>query len=402
MTTRVFAGIKVADFSWYGVGPLCMKYFADFGATVVRIESSTRVDTLRLVGPFKDGIRGVNRCGYWNDFNTSKYSITLDTTKSKGLEIAKKTALWADIVIEAFTPGVIKRLGLDYEELKKEKPEIIMISASSRGQYGPFAKTPAFGHVAQAICGLNHMTGWPDREPVGLYGPYTDFFTPWVLTTTVMAALDYRRRTGKGQYIDVAAAEAAMQCLETTILDYTVNGREQTRAGNRLPHAAPHGAFPCQGEDRWCTIAVFTDEEWAALGKVIREEWTQDGRFSTLAGRKAHEDELEHLLGQWTLNYSAEEVMVRLQDVGVAAGVVQNAKDLHEDAQLKHRGHFWHLDHAECGRVAFSGPPIRFSKTSFELKPSPLLGEHNESFLKEFLGMPDEEIAEAAMAGVLQ
>ena len=402
MKEKVLAGIKVADFSWFAVGPLTTKYFADFGATVVRIESSTRVDNLRNHGPYKDGIRGLNRSGYWNDINSSKYSITLDTTKSKGLEIAKQMATWADIVIDSFTPGVMTRLGLGYDELKKIKPEIIVISCSTRGQYGPFAKTPAFGHVAQAIAGVNHLTGWPDRDPVGAYGPYTDFFTPWMIATVALAALDHRRRTGKGKYIDASVVEATIHGLETAVLDYTVNGREQTRAGNSLPYAAPHGAFPCQGEDRWCAIAVFTDEEWTSLCNVIDEPWIRDTRFATLAGRKHNEAELEELLGQWTMGYSAEEVMVQLQDAGVAAGVVQNAKDLHEDAQLKHRGHFWHLEHAEAGRIAYSGLPVRLSKTAYELKPSPLLGEHNEYVLKEFLGMSDEEIAEVIIAGVLQ
>ena len=402
MTAKAFEGLKVADFSWYALGPLNAKFLGDHGATVIRIESSTRLDNLRIVGPFKDGVFGVNRSGYFNDFNSSKYGMTLDITKPKGIEVAKKLAAWADIVIENFTPGTFQKWGLGYAELKKINPGVIMLSASTQGQYGPYALIPAYGHVAQAIAGLNHLTGWPDGEPVGPYGPYTDFFSPGVLSTVLVAALDYRRRTGKGQYIDATSVETTIHALETAILDYTANGRIQSRMGNRIPRAAPHGAFPCQGEDRWCAIAVFTDEEWADFCKAVGEPWTEDVRFSTLVGRKQNEDELEGLIGNWTMNYSAEEVMVTLQHAGVAAGVVQNAKDLHEDAQLKHRRHFWHLDHADCGPVAFSGPPMRFSKTACELRPAPLLGQHNEYVLKEFLGLSDNEIAEVVIAGVLQ
>jgi benzylsuccinate CoA-transferase BbsF subunit len=402
MTTKAFDGVKVADFSWYALGPLNSKFLGDHGATVIRIESSVRMDALRLIGPFKDGVFNINCSGWYNDFNTSKYGMTLDVTKPKGLEVAQKLVGWADIVIENYTPGTLQKWGLGYDELKKIKPDIIMVSASNQGQYGPYAHTPAFGYIATAISGLHHLTGWPDREPAGPAGPYTDFLVPGLISTVLIAALDYRRRTGKGQYIDAAAVETAIHTMEASILDYTVNGRVQDRTGNRIPYAAPHGAFLCQGEDRWCAIAVFTDEEWADFCKVVGKPWTEDAKFSTLVGRKQYEDELERLIGEWTINYTAEEVMKKLQAAGVAAGVVQNEKDIHDDPQLKHRQHFWHLMQGGVGPVAFSGPPMRFSKTPCELRPAPCLGEHNEYVLKEILGMSDDEISDVVIAGVLQ
>jgi benzylsuccinate CoA-transferase BbsF subunit len=402
MTTKAFEGVKVADFSWYALGPLNTKFLGDHGATVVRIESSIRMDTLRLAGPFKDGLFNMNCSGWFNELNTSKYDMTLDVAKPKGLEVAKRLVTWADIVIENYTPGTMEKWGLGYDELKRIKPDIIMVSASNQGQYGPYAHTPAYGYIATAMAGLHHLTGWPDRDPAGAYGPYTDYFVPGIISTALIAALDYRRRTGKGQYLDFAAVEAGIHALEASILEYTVNGRVQDRAGNRIPYAAPHGAFPCKGDDRWCAIAVFTDEEWANFCTVVSEPWTADSRFSTLLGRKKNEDELERLIGEWTINHSSEDVMSRLQNAGVAAGVVQNTKDIHEDPQLKHRGHFWHLMQAGFGPFAFSGPPMRFSKTACELKPAPCIGEHNEYVLKEILGMSDDEISEVVIAGVLQ
>jgi crotonobetainyl-CoA:carnitine CoA-transferase CaiB-like acyl-CoA transferase len=238
-----------------------------------------------------------------------------------------------------------------------------------------------------------------------------------MLVATMVAALVRKRKTGKGVYIDAAGTEAALYgCFEACVLEYLVNGREQTRMGNRHPYAAPHGAYLCQGgdfppaklpalemKDRWCAIAVFTDEEWQRFCKVIGEPaWTKDPKFATLASRKQNEDELDRLVGQWTRDYSAEEVMYLMQAGGVAAGVVQTNQDLSEDAQLRHRGHWVLLDHKEIGPSYYNNYGWRLSKTPAQHKPVPLLGEHNEYVLRNFLGMSDEEIAEMAAARIFE
>jgi crotonobetainyl-CoA:carnitine CoA-transferase CaiB-like acyl-CoA transferase len=336
--------------------------------------------------------------------NSSKYGVTLDLTKPQGREVAYRFVKWADIVTEGYTPGVMAKFGLDYEAVRRIKPDIVMFSSSGQGQRGPHAQHPLFGHVVLALSGLNHFVGWPDRAPVGPYGPWTDFFTPHIIAGITIAALDYRDRTGKGQYIDAANVEAGgYGCLGSSFLDLTVNGREQIRMGNRHPTAAPHAAYRCQGEERWVDISVFTDDEWTAFCKVIGEpEWTREPRFATLAGRKANEDELDCLVQEWTANYSSEEVMVLMQSAGVAAGVVQNAKDLHEDAQLRARGHFWWLDHPETGLSSYSGAPFRLSKCEPDPSPAPCLGAHNELALREWLGYTEAEISELAAAEVFQ
>ena len=213
-----------------------------------------------------------------------------------------------------------------------------------------------------------------------------------------MAALDYRRRTGHGQHIDLSQFESAIHGLETAILDYSVNGREQQRTGNRLAHvpAAPHGVYECRGEENWCAIAVFSDKEWESFCRVIgNPSWTEDRKFSTQADRAGNADDLDKLVEVWTRCHSPLDVMNMMQAAGVAAGMVKNNKDIHEDPQLKHRGHFWVLDHPEMGKCTYDGPPFRLSKTPAHLhSPGPCLGQDNYHVYTEILGMSDEEFVE--------
>ncbi len=295
----------------------------------------------------------------------------------------------------------MKRMGLGYEELKKIKPDIIMLSACMQGQTGPHANHPGLGNHLSALAGFNQITGWPDGEPKGV-GIYTDAIGPHYAISILLAALDYRRRTGKGQYIDLSQHEASVHFMTPLILDYVVNQRVANRIGNRHSGAAPHGAYRCRGEDRWCAIAVFTDEEWQNFGKVIGEAaLTTDPKFNTLPARKENEDELDRLVEEWTINRSPEEVMSLMQAAGVAAGVVQTGEDLLvRDPQLKHRHFFWEFDHPEIGKHRIGGLSFMLSKSPFEVRRAPLLGEHNEYLLKEILGMSDEEIVELVIEGV--
>ena len=398
-------GLKVADFSWYIAGPSVPMWLAHHGAEVIRIESLTRPDELRGIEPFKDGIPGINRSGCYANYNSNKYGIALNLNHLKGVEVAKKIVAWADVVVENFTPGTMERKwGLGYEGIKNVKDDIIMVSTSPLGQTGPDAQQAGFGLELVSRGGFTHFTGWPDQEAVGVGYPYTDTVTPPLAVVAIMAALDYRRRTGRGQYIDLSQHEVAVQHLAPAILDYTVNGREGGRTGNRHPHAAPHGAYRCQGDDRWCTIAVFSDEEWQAFCKVIGEPaWTKQPRFDTLLARKENEDGLDRLVENWTVNYTPEEVMHKMQAAGIAAGVVQSGKDLIEDPQLEHRHHFWYLNHPEMGTCAYDGPPFRLSETSAELHmPAPCLGEHTDYVCTQILGMSDEEFIGLLNEGVFE
>jgi benzylsuccinate CoA-transferase BbsF subunit len=273
-----------------------------------------------------------------------------------------------------------------------------------QGSDGPHAKFSGFGAVISPLAGISHLSGSPDRVPVGLGTNYTDYvINPGHTIIATLAALRYRNRTGKGQLVEVAQVESSTCVVGTAILDQTVNDRSQNRQGNRLPHAAPHGAYRCQGDDRWCVIAVFSDDQWRAFCKAIGDpQWCHEERFATLQSRKENEDELDRLVEDWTSPRTAEEVMETLQTAGVAAGVVQNARDvLENDPHLKERGYYVYLDHPEAGRTAYDGPGFRLGKTPGRLQLAPMLGEHTERVCKEVLQMDDEEMAQLVIDGVL-
>ena len=402
---QALEGIKVIDFSWVGTGPFMAKHLADFGADVIKVETMTRPDMTRLSMPYKDGLPGINRGGVFAMANNNKYSLTLNMNKPQGIELLKKLVSWADILIEAFTPGRMEKWGLGYEELSKINPGIIMVAISIQGQTGPYAKHPGFGWNIIGLAGFNHFTGWPDREPVGIANPYPDVIAPPFGMISILSALEYKRKTGKGQYIDLAQLEASLPYLYTAILDCAANKRQQTRAGNRSTYAAPHGVYRCQGDDRWCAIAVFDDTEWGAFCKVVgHPEWTKNDKFATFLGRKANEDELNSLIEEWSTGYSAEEVMTLMQQSGIAAGVVQNHQDLMEkDPQYKHRQFFQPVEHPEIGTYRTKGEPTILSATPYQMRMhAPCLGEHTEYVCTEILGMSNDEFLELYNTGVFE
>ena len=404
MPRQALEGLKVAEFCWVAAGPIVGLYLAYHGATVIRIESMRRPDILRAVSPYKDNIPGVNRSGNWDFFNSDKLSMTINLSHPKGVEVAKRLVAWSDVVGESFAPGVIDRLGLGYRELKKVKPDIIMYSSSNLGQTGPEARQPGYGVHLVSYSGFTDLTGWPDRPATQPYGAYTDFIAPRFLLCALLAALDYRRRTGEGQYLEISQLEAATYFIAPAIMDYTVDGRIESRVGNKCPYAAPHGVYPCQGHDRWCAIAVFNDEEWAALCRVMGDpEWAEKAEFATLLVRKENEEELNERIGKWTTNFSVQELMEKLQGVGVPAGVVKNVADVQEDPQLAYRHYLWQLDHAEIGTHSYDGAGFLLSRTpAKKRRPAALLGEHTEYVCREILGMSDEEFIELLSEGALE
>jgi len=305
-------------------------------------------------------------------------------------------------VAESFRPGIMDRLGLGYDSIRQMKPEIIMISLSSKGQTGPQARLPAVGLHLAALSGFINITGWPDRDPSLLYGAYTDSIAGRFGAAAIMAALAQRQKTGKGQYIDLAQSEAGLQFLIPPLLDYAANGRVLNRNGNRHPAAAPHGAYRCQGEDRWCAIAVFREEEWMALRRVMgHPAWGGYPRFAALASRKRNEDELNSLVEQWTVTHTAEDVMRLLQEAGISAGILEKAEDLHRDPQLAARHHFRTLRHEEIGDSTYDGMGSILSQTPAELnKAAPVLGQDNLEVYTKILGFSEEEFIDLMQQGV--
>lgn len=406
------AGIKVADFSWFGAGPICAENLASFGATVVRVESESHPDGLRRVAPFPPGKTGYNVSGYFNNYNAGKLDLTLNLNTDVGREMARKLIAWCDIFLTNHTPRVLERWQLEYKDVRAINPTVIAAYQPMQGFEGPHKYFMGFGAVLTPITGYSHLSGYPNRPPMGLGTNYPDYvINPGHTLVAILAALRYRKKTGKGQMVELAQIESSVSPLAPALMDYAANGRVQVRAGNRLAHAAPHGAFRCQDntwnnqpEDRWIALGVFDDAQWRGLVDAMGSpEWSRDAKFATHADRKANEDELEAHLTEWTRQHTAEELMALLQSKGVPAGVVENARDmLDNDDQLKERGYYVYLDHPETGRSAYDGPPFRLSKTPGVLRtPAPLLGQHNEQVCKEILGMTDEEIAEALIAQAL-
>jgi crotonobetainyl-CoA:carnitine CoA-transferase CaiB-like acyl-CoA transferase len=394
-------GVKVADFSWIGVGPITAKALADHGATVVRIESDDPPDRLRLVGPFKDDIPGIDRCQFFASFNTSKLSLQLNLKHEAGNEIARKLLSWCDIALDSFTAGTMDRLGLGYEAARETNPGIIMATTCLFGQYGPAAKLAGYGYHAASISGFYEVTGWPDRAPGGPWNAYTDTIAPRFLTTTLLAALDHRRRTGEGQYIDQAQIESALHFLAPELLDVQVSGRSARRNGNYDPACAPHDAYRCAGDDQWCAVAVESDEQWLNLRAALGEpDWAQDRALETLDGRLARADEIDRHLTAFTSMYEPAELMALLQEADVPAGVIQRSSDHLRDPQLLHRQFFRPLQHPEMGEVPYEGHQYRIEGyDNGPRMPAPCLGEHTYEVLTGVLGIEPDEAAELLASG---
>lgn len=401
---EVFQGLKVLDLSWAIAGPWTVKYLADHGATVVHLESIHHPDIIRTSPPFKDRKPGVDSSFYFVNYHCNKYGVSLNMNHPCAREIIRKLISWADVLVENFTPGVMQRWRLSYEEVKEMKPDIIMLSSSQLGQTGSLATMPGTGVQLTAYAGFNRLTGWEGRDPCVLYGGYTDCPAGRFGAVALIAALLYRRRTGKGMYVDLSQYEAGLHLLAPVLMDYQINGRIAVRKGNRHQFVAPHGIYPCQGDDCWCAITVFTDEQWESLCRAMGDpEWSRALRFSTFSKRKENEDELNHLISGWTSTLTAEEVMFKLQKVGVPAGIVQKGEDLYKDPQLKQFGYFWEVDHPIIGKNQLEAQAFNLSKSPRKLRmPAPCMGEHTECVCREILKLSDEEFVGLIADGVFE
>ncbi|MBG9387393.1 CaiB/BaiF CoA transferase family protein [Caenimonas aquaedulcis] len=390
------AGLLVADFCWIGAGSYTTKIFGDMGADVIKIETSTRLDSLRLAGPYKDGKPGVNRSGYFADRNSSKRGITIDMKHPKALGVIRKLIAKSDIVANNFAAGVMEKFGLGPEDCAKMKPDIIYLAMSMQGSKGPQRDFRGTGSSIAALTGIQYLSGLPDRIPAGTGTNYPDHLpNPCHAAFALLAALRHRRRTGQGQFIDFAQTEPMLSLMGPTFLDLTVNGRLQDRRGSDHPWAAPHGVYPAAGKDRWIAITVMDDAQWSALVDAMGSPaWALEARWQTMPQRYRDREELNRLLGEWTAKQDAQELMQKLQAKGVPAGAVQDAHDVTRvDPQLAHRGHWVRLPHAEMGESLYNNLPFRFSRTPVQpTRPAPLLGEHTREILRDMLGLGDAEI----------
>jgi benzylsuccinate CoA-transferase BbsF subunit len=412
MTTRMpLEGIRVADFGWRAVAPISARMLGWGGAEVIRVESATRHDGARLTPPLTPNVEGsYNVSHFFNNKNTNKLSVSLNLRDPRGKALALQLASKCDIVVENFAGGVMARLGLGYNDIRALRPDVIMISHSLTGLSGPWKKIKGHGPMAAAMAGMNALSGYPDAAPIAPGQAYTDYIVnPHHSVFAVLAALHHRRRTGKGQYIDLAQYESIIHSTGTAFLEYTALGQVRTRMGNRSPYAAPQGIYPCRAEtadgqtlERWCVISVASDGDWASLCRVIgRPDLACDPAYATFECRKQREDQIDAVLGVWTAERRAEQVMAELQAAGVAAGVVQNGRDMFEDPQLLARNHYRTVMHPEAGKTRYDGPPFNLSECPMEVRSAPLLGEHNDYVFRDLLGLTDDEISTGYAEGFI-
>jgi crotonobetainyl-CoA:carnitine CoA-transferase CaiB-like acyl-CoA transferase len=377
MTDPVLKDIRILDFTWVLAGPYATRLLADFGAEVIKVQPL-------LPGEEDDFARG-----YYNTWNRNKLGITLNLSTPEGIALAKKLVLSSDAVVENFTPRVMANWGLDYASLKAIKPDIIMLSLSAMGATGPYRDYTGFGPTIQAFSGLTHLTAYPGGPPLGLGTAYADHVAALFACLAILSALEYRRETGDGQYIDVSQVEAMASLLGDAFIP--------------VKETAFQGVYRSKGDDRWCALAVATDEEWQNFKKALGSpRWAEDKRFATPAARLENKKKLDELIEGWTKTLPAEEVMSLLQAQGVAAGVVQDARDLAKDPQLKERGFFIDLDRPETGRTMSDATPVRLSDTPPGYRrPAPLPGQDNGSVYGELLGIGADEIIELRQRGVI-
>ena len=405
---RIFDGLRIADFAWVGVGPNATMQMAFHGAEVIRVESSHRPDTFRSGGPRPAGDRTLDASAYFAKFNRGKRSVAINLAHQRGAEVARRLIASADIVTESFAPGFMNRIGLSYEDVRQIKPEIIMCSMSMEGQTGPHAKFRGFGLTLQATAGVTGVTGWPDRPPVGTGVAYTDWVATHVAIIGILAALDHRRRTGEGQYIDLSQFEASTLVLDAGVLDAANTGRVAHPLGNRDRRYAPHGVYPCvddeTGGDRWVAIAVTSDEQWRCLARAMeRSDWLESPQLGNAQERLAAQDQLDAEIAAWTSQRTVGEVEQTLQAVGVPAHRASTVRDAHEDPQLEHRQHWWPSDHPVIGELSYESPSWRFSQTPPPPpRRAPLLGEDSEYVYRELCDYSEEELHQLMLEGVVE
>ncbi len=390
--------VRVLSFGTGGVVPDFGKIMGELGADVIKIESRDNLDFMRTIGPDINNIAGFNEANR----NKRSFGINLKMEKSKG--IIAQLIEWADVLAENFRGGVMESLGLGYEAVRKINPKIIYISSQGFGGGGPYSNYQAYGPMLSGFSGLLSLWAQPDDPyPVGSNAPIPDHMASKFVVVAALAALDYRRRTGKGQYINLAQTEVAANMVGEYYLDYTMNGRIPPPMGNRVPYAAPHGCYRCKGDDRWCAISVFTDEEWQSFCRAIgNPAWCRSPKFADLLSRVKNADELDRFVEEWTSAREPLEVMETLQAAGVPAGIVQRAPDSLADPQLKARGAVVELDHPVAGKRLYPGIPYRLSGISaLRSVRAPLLGEHTEEICRKVLRMPEEEIESLKAEGVL-
>ncbi len=395
------AGIRVADFGWILAAPHATAWLGALGADVIRIENPRHVDIARFLGG-TDGKMGVNRGGGFHAINFSKRSISLDLGTAAGAEIARRLVAVSDIAVENFATGTMRKFGLDYEMLRGVKPDLIMLSATPLGQTGPFAAAVGYGPHTQAFAGVCELTGYLAGHPCGLGGAWPDFEVGVLMVVAILTALHHRDRTGAGEYIDLSIAEAMTATLPEAMMDYFMNGMVQGPIGNRDPEIAPHGVFPCAGDDRWIAFAAVSDEEFGVLCEALgAAAMAQDWRYRGMRDRLENVDALERELASFTRRFERDRLVALLRTRNLAAGPVYNTAEVVADPAFVASNAGLRLTHKEAGERLVPGLPTHFSGFTPVYRGAPALGEHTDEVLGGLLRYSQGEIDRFRSQGVV-
>ena len=400
---RPLGDLKVLDLAWVVAGPLIGRTLADFGATVVRVESSRRVETARVMGPFPGGRYDVQQSALFETCNAGKLGLSLDLSKEVARDVVRDLVRWADVLVESFTPGQMAKWNLSYEELRTINPRLVMVSTSLSGQDGPDARYSGYGNHGAALSGFQYIVGAPGGPLVGPYGPYTDFVAPRFGLAALLAALDHRRRTGKGCHLDISQVEAGVQFLAPQIAASSVTGEIQGAIGNRDALMAPHGVFRAAGDDQWIALAVEDDGQWRDLARLMGgADLEQDQRFATAQSRRAHAEALETIVEAWTVGRNVEWLEQSLCQRGIPAHRVQSIYGMGADPQMQARGHLIRVDHPLSGTAMIEAAPFRLSRTPARYDVcAPPYGRDNDRVLRGILGYGEDRLDALAAADAL-
>ncbi|MFC1995845.1 CaiB/BaiF CoA transferase family protein [Chloroflexota bacterium] len=415
MITRLpLEDIRIIDFTWVLAGPHGTRLLADMGAQVIKIESRAKLDAWRSLIAAREGVDDPTEegSGMFQEENRDKIGLCLNLKAPKGREIFKRLVKVSDVVTANFDPAGFKKLGLEWEKLREFNAGIIVVSMPGMGNWGPYSEFLSFGPNLQAMAGMINLTGYPGQEPVGVGTPLADHIGGVTLAMVILAALEYRRKTGKGQFIDISQHEATTSLLGSALMDWAANSKMRDNHGNHHPAdgAAPHNCYKCKGDERWCVISVASEKEWESFCDVLgNPEWTRVPKFSTHLNRLMNQEELDKLVESWTVNYSPEEIAEMMQQADVSAGVVQNIEDI-----IKHDSHLWDrgflvnlkLPHPERKPPSIIVPGVitKLSGVSPPIHhPAPdRLGEDNDRVLKDILDMTQDEIEQATAEGAFE
>lgn len=389
-------GIRFTDLTWAGAGPFGTKVFSDFGAEVLKIESTTRLDSVRTAGPYKDGVFGINRSGYFASRNTGKKSVSLDLKTEEGKRIVRELVAHSDVVSNNFGPGAMDRFGFSYEALREIKPDIIYLSMPMYGQDGPRANLLGVGMTISAVTSIMWQTAYGPNDPVGPGTHYPDHAAnPYHAAFAVLAALAYRRKTGRGMKIDLSQVESTINFVGPSIVEAAATGSEPPQLGNRSRSDAPHNVFRAKGDDAWVALSVTGNAQWRALADVMgRADLAGDTSLATSAGRLGALERVEAAVAQWTVQHEPAVIVAKLREAGLAVAEVASSRQLVEsDPQLAHRHYWQHVAHPEIGSALLNSPPFLIDGERIELERPPLMGEHTHEVLGRLLHLSPQQLA---------